>query len=95
MATNGYFTEGKPSLGLHSSDNDGDSLSKEPLKPSAAGKNYDTIKGSGDGKCILILSCIMNSDKPGVFHVTKSNQKLIELNRGTIGVLLRSVFYQK
>ena len=57
MAMNGY----KPTPGIHSpqtwSDYDRDSLSKEPLNPTA-GKSYDTIKSSGDGKCIVILCCI-------------------------------------
>ena len=55
MAMSGYFTDGKPSPGVNSpptwSDYDRDSLSKEPIDPTA-GKNYDAIKGSGAGKCI-------------------------------------------
>lgn len=64
MAMSGYFTEGQPSPGVHSPptwpDYDQESLSKEPIELSA-GKNYDTIKGSGDGKYILIFCCAMNS----------------------------------
>ena len=62
MAMSGYFTvEGQPSPtqpGVHSpptlSDQDQDSLSKQPLELSP-GKTYDAIKDKTDGRSISIF----------------------------------------
>lgn len=63
MAMSGYFTDGKPSPGVHAPPfvpeyDLEDFPPKELIKPPAS-KNYETMKDNGDGRYILIY-CYVN-----------------------------------